>query len=160
MSIYKQLIDDLKLKFGKDVNEYLFRISMESDLERVKQFGSTRVGLSDMLWNKLEEYPKEIFPKYPVYHHYMIIASYWDDLEKDVLVENGTLKHKLKIYEKPFFTIYKKSLLKEIGKEESLGENNQGTHFYFLDKPINALDSLWQINENNQQYNVERIKWK
>jgi hypothetical protein len=160
MSIYKQLIDDLKLKFGKDVNEYLFRISMTSDLERVKKFGSTRVGLSDMLWNKLDEYPKEIFPKYPVYHHDMIIASYWDDLEKDVLVENGTLKHKLKIYEKPFFTVYKKSLLKEIGKEESLGENNQGTHFYFLDKPINALDSLWQINENNQQYNVERIKWK
>lgn len=160
MNIYKNLIDDLKRKFGKDVNDYLFRISMTSDLQRVKQFGSTRVGLSDMLWTKLNEYPKEVFPKYPVYHHDMIIASYWDDLEKDVLVENGTLKHKLKIYEKPFFTVYRKSLLKEIGKEDSLGENNQGTHFLFLDTPINALDSLWQINENNKQYNVERIKWK
>jgi hypothetical protein len=157
MNIYKNLIDDLKNKFSKDVNQYLFRISMASDLERVKTFGSTRVGISDMLWNKLEEYPKELFPKYPVYHHDMIIASYWDDLEKDVLLENGTLKHKLKIYEKPFFTIYRKSLLKEIGKEDSLGQNNQGTHFFFLESPINALDSLWQINEKNKQYTVERI---
>jgi hypothetical protein len=157
MNIYKNLIDDLKHKFNKDVNDYLFRISMSSDLVRVKEFGSTRVGISNMLWNKLDQYPKEIFPKYPVYHHDMIIASYWEDLEKDVLVENGTLKHKLKIYEKPFFTVYHKSLLKEIGKEDSLGENNQGTHFFFLDTPINALDSLWQIKENNQQYTVERI---
>lgn len=160
MNIYKQLIDDLKRKFNKDVGQYLFRISMISDLERVKQFGSTRVGISNMLWNKLDEYPKEIFPTYPVYHHDMIIASHWIDLENDVLIDNGTLKHKLDIYEKPFFTIYHKSLLKEIGKEDSLGENNQGTHFLFLDKPINALDSLWQINENNNQYTVEEIIWK
>lgn len=160
MNNYQLLIEDLKKKFNKNVDNYLFRISMASDLERVKQFGSTRVGISNMLWNKINDYPKEIFPQYPVYHHDMIIASYWLDLEKDVILENGTLKHKLQIYEQPFFTIYKKSLLKEIGKEQSLGENNQGTHFFFLDTPMNALDSLWQINEVNKQYTVEEIKWK
>lgn len=160
MNKYKNLIDDLNNKLGLDVENYLFRISMMNDLERVKLYGSSRVGISNNLWDKIKQYPKELFPKYPVYHHDMIIASHWEDLEKDVLIENGTLKHKLKIYDKPFFTVYKKDLLKEIGQEDSKGENNQGTHFYFLDDPKNVLHSLWQIKEKNKQYYVEEITWK
>lgn len=131
---------------------------MESDLERVKKFGSTRLGLSQKLWDKLDNYPKDLFPKYPVLHEDMIIASYWNDLEDDVILENGTLKHKLEIYQKPFFTVYKKEKLLEIGKEESMGQNNQGRHFFFLEKPIYCLDSLWQIKSNLKE--VEEIKWK
>ena len=60
--------------------------------------------------------------------------------------------------------IEKKEKLLEIGKEEAWGENNQGTHFFFLDNPINCLHSLWQIkeiaNQTNKQYYVEEIKWK
>ncbi len=131
---------------------------MESDLERVKKFGSTRLGLSQKLWDKLDNYHKDLFPKYPVLHEDMIIASYWNDLEADVILENGTLKHKLEIYQKPFFTVYKKEKLLEIGKEESMGQNNQGRHFFFLEKPIYCLDSLWQIKSNLKE--VEEIKWK
>lgn len=161
MNKYQLLIQDLKTKFSKNVNHYLFRISMSSDLERVKQFGSTRIGLSKKVWDKLEQYPSHIFPKYPVLHEDMVIASKWEDLESDVLVDNGTLKHKLQIYNQPFFTVYKKENLLEIGKEDSLGSQNQGTHFFFLDNPINCLDSLWQIcvNEKNEYY-VEELKWK
>lgn len=161
MNNYQLLIQDLKNKLNKDVDQYLFRISMKSDLERVKQFGSTRIGLSKKIWDKLEEYPKEIFPKYPVLHEDMIIASKWKDLEEDTLLDNGTLKHKLAIYNQPFFTIYKKEKLLEIGKEDSLGQNNQGTHFFFLDSPLNCLDSLWQIHINEKnEYHVEELKWK
>lgn len=164
MNIYQDLIKNLKEKINLNIEDYLFRISMQTDLERVKKFGSTRVGLSSKLWDRLDNYPKEIFPKYPVLHEDMIIASHWSDIESDALLDNGTLKHKLNIYESPFFTIYKKSKLLEIGKEEAWGENNQGTHFFFLDNPINCLHSLWQIKEiakeKNKQYYVEEIKWK
>lgn len=158
MNQYQLLISNFKKSFNKDLNNYLFRISMESDLERVKKFGSTRLGLSQKLWDKLDNYPKDLFPKYPVLHEDMIIASYWNDLEDDVILENGTLKHKLEIYQKPFFTVYKKEKLLEIGKEESMGQNNQGRHFFFLEKPIYCLDSLWQIKSNLKE--VEEIKWK
>lgn len=160
MNQYQKLIEDLKTQFKKDVNQHLFRISMQSDLERVKKFGSTRIGLSQKIWNKINDYPAELFPKYPVLHEEMIIASYWQDIEEDVVLENGTLKHKLNIYEKPFFTIYKKDKLLEIGKETSLGQNNQGTHFFFLKNPIECLDSLWQIQSKENTYYVEEIKWK
>jgi hypothetical protein len=160
MNIYQELIQDLNKKFNKNVDDFLFRISMNSDLDRVQKYGSTRIGLSSKIWNKSENYSRDLFPKYPVLHQDMIIASYWKDLEDDVLLENGTLKDKLRIYDKPFFTIYIKSKLLEIGKEDSLGHNNQGTHFFFLDKPINCLDSLWQINKNNNNYYVEELKWK
>lgn len=161
MNKYQLLIENLQDKFNKDVYQYLFRISMNSDLERVKKFGSTRIGLSNKTWDKIENYPAHIFPKYPVLHEDMIIASKWEDLQSDVVLENGTLKHKLEIYNQPFFTVYKKEKLLEIGKEESLGTNNQGTHFFFLDNPLNCLDSLWQIhlNEKNEYY-VEELKWK
>ena len=157
MNQYQFLINNLKDKFKKDTDNYLFRISMKSDLERVKKFGSTRLGLSPKIWDKINNYPKELFPKYPVLHEDMIIASYWIDLEEDVKLENGTLKHKLEIYEEPFFTIYKKDNLLEIGKEESMGQNNQGRHFFFKESPINCLDSLWQIKNNLE---VEEIKWR
>lgn len=161
MNKYKLLIDDLHYKFNKDTNKYLFRISMQSDLERVKRFGSTRIGLSKKIWDKLDQYPNTIFPKYPVLHEDMIIASKWEDLESDVLIDSGTLKHKLEIYNQPFFTIYKSEKLLEIGKEDSLGTNNQGTHFFFLDSPLNCLDSLWQIHANEKnEYYVEELKWK
>jgi hypothetical protein len=159
MNIYYNLVKDLEIKFNKDPNQYLFRISMEQDLDRVKKFGSTRIGISNKLWDKLDFYPKSLFPKYPVLHEEIVIASYWNDLLKDSLIENGTLKHKLSIYEKPFFTVYKKEDLLYIDKEDSLGENNQGTHFYFLKNPKDCLDSLWQIKINNE-LTVEEIKWK
>lgn len=160
MNYYQLLIQDLKNKFKKEVNQYLFRISMQSDLDRVKKYGSTRIGLSNKVWDKINDYPANVFPKYPVLHEDMIIASYWKDIEEDVLLENGTLKHKLEIYEKPFFTVYKKDKLLKIGKEISLGQNNQGTHFFFLENPLNCLDSLWQIKRKDSIYYVEEIKWK
>ena len=51
--------------------------------------------------------------------------------EEDVKLENGTLKHKLEIYEEPFLPFTKKDNLLEIGKGESMGQNNQGRHFFF-----------------------------
>lgn len=164
MNLYQNLIENFKLNFKENLDNYLFRISMQSDLKRVQEFGSTRIGLSNKVWDRLDKYPKDLFPKYPVLHEDMIIASHWKDIESDVLLDNGTLKHKLKIYENPFFTVYQKDKLLEIGKEESWGENNQGTHFFFLDKPIHCLHSLWQIkeinNQENKQYYIEEIKWK
>lgn len=148
INIYEQLIIDLKNKWGKNVENYVFRISMQSDLAKVQQLGSSRLGLSKRLWDKLDNYPASVFPKYPVLHEEMIIASHWQDLEDDVLVDNGTLKHKLHIYEEPFFTIYHKNKLLEIGKEDSLGQNNQGTHFFFLEPPLECLDSLWQVKSS------------
>lgn len=160
MNIYQHLIENLKNQFKKDTNEYLFRISMQSDLERVKLNGSTRVGLSDKLWDKLDLVDKNKLPYFPILHQDMIIASEWIDLEEDVLLENGTLKHKLKIYEKPFFTIYKKEFLLEIMKESAEDQANQGRHYLFKEKPLNCLDSLWQIEEQNDQYYVREIIWK
>ena len=158
MNQYQLLIKNFKKEFKKNTDEFLFRISMDTDLERVKKLGSTRLGLSPKLWDKIDNYPKELFPKYPVLHEDMIIASYWNDLEEDATLDNGTLKHKLEIYNAPFFTVYKKEKLLEIGKESSMGQNNQGRHFLFLDNPINCLESLWQIKPNLKE--VEEIKWK
>ena len=44
------LIKNLKEKINLNIEDYLFRISMQTDLERVKKFGSTRVGLSSKLF--------------------------------------------------------------------------------------------------------------
>ena len=108
----------------------------------------------------MDDYLSEDLPKYPLYHDEMIIASPWEDLIEDAKLKNGTLKHKLEIYKEPFFTVYKKEKLLKIGNENKHGENNQGTHFYFLDNPLNCLDSLWQINGNDKQFFVEEIIWK
>lgn len=54
MNKYKNLIDDLNNKLGLDVENYLFRISMMNDLERVKLYGSSRVGISNNLWDKIK----------------------------------------------------------------------------------------------------------
>lgn len=158
MNQLELLIKNFQTSFAKDINNYLFRISMESDLDRVKKFGSTRIGLSEKLWDKLDSYPKEQLPKYPILHQEIIIASYWQDLIEDAQLLDGTLAHKLKIYSNPFFTVYSKEKLLEIGKEDSLGKNNQGRHFFFLSNPINCLDSLWQIEPN--QTEVKEILWK
>lgn len=151
------LVLELKLKLNKEVDDYLFRISAHSDLARVKRFGSSRIGLSDKLWDKIDGYPKGSLPKYPIRHDEMIIASYWADMERDSYLINGTLKHKLSIYDAPFFTVYRKDGLLEVAKEISLGENNHGTHFFFLKNPKDCLDSLWAIIETESGYKVERL---
>lgn len=163
---YQALIDHLKEKLGKEglsLDDLTYRISMQSDLERVKRFGSSRVGLSDKLWDKLDEYHYKQgnhFHGELIRHDEVVIASQWQDLVDDVLLENGTLKHKLKIYEKPFFTVYYRQSLLELAKEESRGENNQGRHYFFLDEPKKALHSLWQIHQTQDNtYFVEKIIW-
>ncbi len=157
---YQLLLENLQQSFSYDVHHYIFRISMQSDLDRVKKFGSSRIGLSNKLWDKLNSYSKDKLPKYPILHEEIVIGSYWNDLLEDSILENGTLKHKLEIYSNPFFTIYKKNNLLEIGKENSLGENNQGRHFFFIKPPLESLDSLWQIKKNDLSSNpftVEKI---
>lgn len=163
MNIYNNLIKDLKCKLkleNKNVENFIFRISANSDLERVKNLGSSRLGISKNLWslqNKLDNTTLVKLKKLPIYHHDIIIASYWEDLENDSLLENGTLKHKLEIYEYPFFTIYEKNKLYKLLKEDNVSENNQGTHFYFLTEPLKSLDSLWQIENKESKFFVNKI---
>lgn len=173
---YQALINNLKeriIQSGTKLEDVTYRISMQADLERVKLFGSSRVGLSDKLWDKLDEYNFKNnagFAHELIRHDEVVIASLWEDLESDVLLENGTLKHKLNIYEKPFFTLYHRHSLLELGHENSHGENNQGRHYFFLDEPKKALHSLWQIHQKNDTdntdintkttpYFVEKILW-
>lgn len=152
------LINKFKNKFNKNVNEYIFRISMIEDLDRVIKYGSTRIGISNKLWDKLENYDKERLPKFPILHSEIIIASTWEDIKEDAKLFEGTLNHKLQIYNRPFFTVYKKNKMLEIGKEEQCDEKNQGRHYFFLDNPLICLDSLWQINEDKDD--VQEILWK
>lgn len=131
-----------------DVHQYYFRISMGSDFERVKTYGSSRIGLSDKPWDRLSMYREGELPVYPVRHDQMIIASFWDDLVADAALTFGTLDHKLTIYERPFFTAYHQDGLEYIGKEDGLDERNQGTHFFFRWPADRALAVLWTIEQD------------
>src|SRR5579871_72338 len=117
--LIQQLKDELE-KINIKTDQLLFRISMQADLKRVQEFGSSRLGLSRKIWDKLEEYKNKniTLPKPIIYHEEMIIASVWQDKKENVLLDNRTFKYKLKIYEKPFFTLYKKEKLQEVAKEE------------------------------------------
>ena len=121
---------------------------MGSDFERVKTYGSSRIGLSDKPWDRLSMYREGEPPVYPVRHDQMIIASFWDDLVADAALVFGTLDHKLSIYERPFFTAYHQGGLEYIGKEDGLDERNQGTHFFFRWPPLCALAALWTIEQD------------
>ena len=130
-----------------DPEAHVFRISMGADLDRVQKFGSSRMGWSDMAWKE-----QSVFPNYtpmttviPPRHDQFIIASPWADLWEDADLDDGTMAHKFQIYKDPFFTIYRKEGLREVGKEPSPGLQNQGTHFEFLRPPLDVLDSVWCV---------------
>ena len=46
MNNYLLLLEDFKIKFNKDYHDYLFRISASIDLDKVKNFGSSRYGFA------------------------------------------------------------------------------------------------------------------
>lgn len=122
-----------------DINQFVYRISDQKDLERVRKYGSSRAGISNKIWDKIDIFPQET----KILHQDVIIASEWEDLIDDIKLPQSTLGHKLEIYDRPFFAIYFKNKLKEIGHET--GINNQGRHYLFLDKKLKTLHSLWQI---------------
>ena len=144
----QKILESLLASWGieeKVATDYVFRISDIKDFERVQTYGSSRCGLSDKVWAEKGSFPDYVPSKMPAKHDQFIIASSWNDIMDDAKYDDGTLAHKLKIYEKPFFTVYKKECLREVGKEAGVSQFNQGTHFEFLTSPKEALDSLWPI---------------
>lgn len=155
MNPYLNLLNDLKSKLDCDLNTLVYRISMSADLARVQQYGSSRCGLSDKVWDKIDLFIPEQLPYYPIKHEDVVIASELQDLEEDVLQEHGTLKHKIEIYHQPFFTLYHRSAFKQLYKEDIKNLQNQGVHWLFLDNDKKkAIHSLWQITP---QFTVSRI---
>lgn len=118
-------------------NDYIFRVSMFSDYQKVVDFGSSRLNISKKIWYKNDLI--KILNKDIILHEDVIIASYYDDLKNDSILKNGTLEHKLKIYNNPFFSLYFKNSLLYLDEEDGFGEQNKGCNFYFLKNPKQAL---------------------
>ncbi len=158
-----KLIDYLKIYLENsslNINDYVYRISMIQDHERVFKYGSTRIGISDKQWNRNDELSHDLvllenvqkYKSFPLKHEDVIIASFWVDLLDDCQLENSTLKHKLQIYNHPFFTLYKKEKLLFLFPEHGVAENNQGKNFLFLDSPLNALKEIIFVEDLRKKY--------
>ncbi len=153
------LIDSLEEYIEKKSllkDDYVYRVSMIQDYERVKKFGSSRIGISEKLWNRnqqlLEDYSDihdEIkkYKGFPLKHEDVIIGSFWNDLREDAYLDNSTLKHKMMIYQEPFITIYQKAKLLYLFPETGMEQNNQGKNFLFKDTAINCLVDIVFFNQ-------------
>jgi len=128
------------LTSGWEPDNTLVRISAGSEQERVLLYGTSRAAKSDMLWDKLSLFKPEDLPRYPLRHDDVVIASRLEDIMEDAKLPDGTLAHKLEIYEKPFITFYDRSAFSELMSENTINDSrNRGRHWLFNGDKRQAL---------------------
>lgn len=146
-------IKQYALTSGFDLDKTVIRISAGEEQERVIKYGSSRVGKSDKIWDKIEQIEKENLPRYPLRHDEIIIASTFEDFMNDSVLENGTFAHKLKIYKNPFISFYNKDYLIKLLNENEINKDskNQGIHWLFKsDKKLALIGIADIVNEKEK----------
>lgn len=156
--LYRELLKQANSLSSDRTKTLIIRISDGVDLTKLLKYGTDRANISGMPWKELPRLPHN--PYGIIRHEDVIIASTFDDLERDVQLMEGTFKHKLDTITDPLIVAYWKKDFRELLSENAeTNPQNHGRHFLFRILPKRAaLAGVWLVHDGRGASKLERVR--